>query len=80
MNKAPPAVTKKARPLPGEEYETAKPPRAVTNRHDEFRSRGNRSRRRRPKPSQPAAVESTPVEPDSIAVRGGKSRLTHGRS
>ena len=26
VNKAPPAVSKKARPLPGEEYETAKPP------------------------------------------------------
>ena len=26
VNKAPPAVTKKPRPLPGEEYETAKPP------------------------------------------------------
>jgi monofunctional biosynthetic peptidoglycan transglycosylase len=25
VNKAPPPVTRKARPLPGEEYETAKP-------------------------------------------------------
>src|SRR6185295_6058665 len=26
VNKAPPTVTKQTRPLPGEEYETAKPP------------------------------------------------------
>ena len=31
VNKAPPAVTKKVRPLPGEEYETAKPPPAAEN-------------------------------------------------
>jgi monofunctional biosynthetic peptidoglycan transglycosylase len=31
VNKAPPAVAKKARPLPGEEYETAKPLPPVEN-------------------------------------------------
>lgn len=35
-NKAPPAVTKKARPLPGEEYETAKPLPPVENAIDEL--------------------------------------------
>jgi monofunctional glycosyltransferase len=31
VNKAPPVVTKKVRPLPGEEYETAKPPPPLEN-------------------------------------------------
>jgi monofunctional biosynthetic peptidoglycan transglycosylase len=36
VNKAPPAVTKKPRPLPGEEYETAKPLPPVENVIDEL--------------------------------------------
>jgi monofunctional biosynthetic peptidoglycan transglycosylase len=35
VNKAPPVVTKKARPLPGEEYETARPPAPSEPAQDE---------------------------------------------
>src|SRR5206468_330954 len=35
VNKAPPSVARKPRPLPGEEFETAKPPPAETSDVDE---------------------------------------------
>jgi monofunctional glycosyltransferase len=53
VNKAPPAVTKKVRPLPGEEYETAKPAPAAENAVQEL-----------PAPST-EPLEPTPQTPEN---------------
>jgi monofunctional biosynthetic peptidoglycan transglycosylase len=50
VNKAPPAVTKKPRPLPGEEYESAKPLPPVENVVNEIA----------PAPAQPAEPQPSP--------------------
>ena len=51
VNKAPPPVTKAPRPLPGEEYETATPPRRRSRmRSRSFRPRSSEPRRRRAGP------------------------------
>jgi len=50
VNKAPPAVTKKTRPLPGEEYETAKPLPPVENVVSELR----------PASTEPLEPQATP--------------------
>jgi monofunctional biosynthetic peptidoglycan transglycosylase len=53
VNKAPPPVAKKARPLPGEEYESAKPLPSVESAVDEL---------------SPASVEPTGSEPAPIST------------
>jgi len=56
VNKAPPPVTKQARPLPGEEYETAKPLPPVENVVEELP----------PASSEPLSVpEQAPTEPQN---------------
>ena len=61
VNKAPPAVTKKARPLPGEEYETATPPPPVDEVVQQLpeASPGNLTAAPEP-PAAPVANEATP--------------------
>jgi len=56
VNKAPPPVTKQARPLPGEEYETAKPLPPVENVVEELP----------PASSEPLSVPGqAPAEPQN---------------
>ena len=56
VNKAPPAVAKKTRPIPGEEYETAKPPPPVDNAVSRLR----RQRSRRTASADEAAARNRP--------------------
>ena len=65
VNKAPPAVTKKARPLPGEEYETATPPPPVEDVVQQLpeASPGNLSGAPEPQPAPVANEATPPAEP-----------------
>jgi monofunctional biosynthetic peptidoglycan transglycosylase len=54
VNRAPPAVTKKSRPLPGEEYETAQPPAPPEEVVNELE----------PVPADPLAVNQTEPAPE----------------
>ena len=58
VNKAPPAVSRQARPLPGEEYETTKPLPPVENAVEEAP----------PASTEPAnAIEPSPAEPSNLS-------------
>src|SRR6478672_6320014 len=59
VNKAPPPVTKKARPLPGEEYETTKPLPPIENAIQE---------------ELPAAEPSAPPEPQPTTIQNNATQ------
>ena len=61
MNKAPPAVTKQARPLPGEEYESPKPLPPLENVVEQLP----------PASSQPLEPQAPPVESNEAAPAAG---------
>ena len=58
VNRAPPAVTRKARPLPGEEYETAKPPPPLEEVANELE----------PLPTDPLAVNGAEPAPTTTNI------------
>jgi monofunctional biosynthetic peptidoglycan transglycosylase len=73
VNKAPPAVAKKPRPQPGEEYETAKPP-SVENAIDELPPASTEPLNvpePAPTAQQNAAVPPPPSEPREEPGNGG---------
>jgi monofunctional glycosyltransferase len=73
VNKAPPPVTKKVRPLPGEEYETAKPPPPVDNTIQQISSTAAEpasGSEQTPPPQQNVALPPPATEPPSEPANG----------
>jgi monofunctional biosynthetic peptidoglycan transglycosylase len=71
VNKAPPPVTKKVRPLPGEEYETAKPLPPLENVVNELPPAAT---------EPPLANEQAPVNANEVAPPEQTPPLPPGNS
>jgi monofunctional biosynthetic peptidoglycan transglycosylase len=65
VNKAPPVVTKKVRPLPGEEYETAKPPPPLENVVNELPPASTEPLEPAPQPANSAAPSEQPGQQEA---------------
>jgi monofunctional biosynthetic peptidoglycan transglycosylase len=65
VNKAPPVVTKKVRPLPGEEYETAKPPPPLENVVNELPPASTEPLEPAPQPANSAAPSEPPGQQEA---------------